>query len=371
MVFSIAILGYLLGNITVAGLQLGSAGVLLVALVFGHYGYVVPKDLQNFGLICFVASVGLLAGPTFFGNFKKKAFAYIFLGFFVVAVGAVVTGISLMLFDIPLDITLGIFTGAMTSTPGLGAATEVVGQAASAGYAIAYPFGVVGVVLFVQCVPKLLKADMSREVAKITMAPAENDEEGTTQPKKAMIEIESSGLAAFSITVVLGLLIAMISIPLPGGTRFSLGSAGGPLIAGLIIGHLRGIKKISLQPPSAALELLRELGLILFLMGAGTDGGQSFVSALAEHGMVLFCVGVAITVIPMILAYLISCTFLRLDMLNCLGSICGGMTSTPALGTLISIAKSKEAVAPYAATYPIALLMVILSTQVLALIFGS
>lgn len=367
LVFSIAILGYLIGRIQIAGLSLGTSGILLVALVFGHYGLVIDKSIQDLGLICFVTAVGLIAGPVFFENFKKKAFAYIIIGVLVVSIGAVLTGLAIAIFDTPVDVTMGIFTGALTSTPGLAAAKEITTDAAATGYAIAYPFGVVGVVLFVQLIPKLLKADIAEEVKKIAVN--SNDEEVAEKGKKELFKIDPAGFAPLALTIVLGMVLAKVVIPLPQGMSFSLGTSGGPLILGLIIGHFGRIGKVSLEVPKPLLESLREFGLGLFLMGAGTAGGQGFIEVLKEHGVILFVIGMVITIVPMILIYLLARYVLKLEMFNCLGSICGGMTSTPALGSLIATAGTGDVAASYAASYPIALLTVVLSTQVIAMIF--
>lgn len=367
IVFLIAILGYAVGRIKVAGLSLGTSGVLLVALVFGHFGYLVDSNLQSIGLMCFVASVGLIAGPVFFENFKKGAFAYIIIGLAVVLIGAAVTGAALTIFKTPTDVTIGLFTGALTSTPGLAAAKEVAGDAAATGYAIGYPFGVIGVVLFVQLVPKILKANIADEVAKIKAGSEEREAKDSTE---SFFCLDHMGFAAFAITIVIGMLLAKIVIPLPGGLTFSLGTSGGPLISGLIIGHFGHCGKVSLQVPKKLLENLREFGLLLFLMGAGTAGGAGFVEVLKENGIILFVIGIFITTVPMILIYLLARHVLKLEMFNCLGSICGGMTSTPALGSLIDVAGTGDVAASYAATYPVALLVVVFSTQILAMIFG-
>ena len=153
--FLIIALGYLLGSIKIKGLSLGSSGVLIVALVFGHFGFTVPGTLRNLGLITFVTAVGFIAGPVFFRNFKSKATAYIALGVLVIALGIVTTIGALKLLGIPTPLAIGMFAGALTSTPGLAAAIEATGSdLASVGYGIAYPFGVLGVVLFVQLMPK-------------------------------------------------------------------------------------------------------------------------------------------------------------------------------------------------------------------------
>jgi len=367
LIFAIAILGYLVGRVSVCGLSLGTSGILLVALVFGHFGLVIDKSIQDLGLICFVTAVGLIAGPVFFENFKRKAFAYIIIGILVVLIGAALTCGAIAIFDTPVDVTMGIFTGALTSTPGLAAAKEITTDAAATGYAIAYPFGVIGVVLFVQMIPKMLKANIQEEAKKIAIIADESADK--KEEKKATFKIDPAGFAPLALTIVLGMVLAKVVIPLPGGMSFSLGTSGGPLIMGLIIGHFRKVGKVSLEVPKSMLETLREFGLGLFLMGAGTAGGQGFVEVLKQHGVILFVIGVVITLVPMVCIYILARYVLKLEMFNCLGSICGGMTSTPALGSLISTAGTADVAASYAASYPIALLMVVLSTQVIAMIF--
>ena len=160
-------IGYLLGRVKVKGLSLGTSGILLAALVLGHFGFVVSPDIKNIGLACFVTAVGIIAGPTFFENFKKGALQYIFLGFLTIGIGAAVCVAVIRISGLPTPLALGLLNGALTSTPGLAAALEATGDPiASVGYGIAYPFGVLGVVLFVQVLPTLLKTDASLESCK-------------------------------------------------------------------------------------------------------------------------------------------------------------------------------------------------------------
>lgn len=369
IMFLIITLGYMLGSIKIKGLSLGSSGVLIVALVFGHFGYAVPGVLRNLGLIAFVTAVGLIAGPVFFRNFKKKAFAYILIGILVILLGIVATVISLKLLDIPTPLAIGMFAGALTSTPGLAAAIEATGSdLASVGYGIAYPFGVLGVVLFVQLLPKLTHADMAAEVAKISLPPVEA-EGGEEKKKKPLIILEHSGFLTISLAIILGLVVADITIPLPGGGSFSLGTSGGPLLVGLLFGHFGKIGPIALNAPKSTLEVMREFGLVVFLMGAGINAGAGFVDVLKEHGVGLFLAGAFITLLPMIVCYIIARRWLKLDLLNNLGAICGGMTSTPALGSLITVSGTDNVAASYAATYPVALIFVVLGAQFMALLF--
>ena len=157
MVFLIIAIGFLVGKLPIFGLELGDAGVLLIALLFGHFGIVIPSIIKDLGLICFVTAVGFIAGPKFFKNFKDNQISYLLIGSSIIFSGALVCIFLITVMNVPADLCLGMLSGALTSTPGLAAALEATGsQAASVGYGIAYPFGVIGVVMFVQIVPKLI-----------------------------------------------------------------------------------------------------------------------------------------------------------------------------------------------------------------------
>lgn len=364
IVFLVAVIGYLVGSIKIRGVELGTAGVLLVALVFGHFGFEVPDLVRELGLICFVTSVGFIAGPKFFRNFKINARSYILLGVIIIAAGALTTVGIIEIAGVPSDVSVGMMAGALTSTPGLAAAIDATGSVhASVGYGIAYPFGVVGVVLFVQLVPKFLKTDMAAERARFEAAQNVGDEEFRKTKKEELFYADSMGFFPFALAIVLGIILAKIVIPLPGGAEFSLGTSGGPLIAGLILGHFGKIGRLSMKVEKHVLECLREFGLALFLIGAGVEAGAGFVEILREEGLVLFIYGALITLIPMLVGYFFAAKVLKLSLFNSLGSICGGMTSTPALGTLIRVTETDDVASAYAATYPVALVFVVLGCQ--------
>lgn len=364
IVFLVAVIGYLVGSIKIRGVELGTAGVLLVALVFGHFGFEVPDLVRELGLICFVTSVGFIAGPKFFRNFKINARSYILLGAIIIIIGALTTIGIIEIAGVPSDVSVGMMAGALTSTPGLAAAIDATGSVhASVGYGIAYPFGVVGVVLFVQLVPKFLKTDMAAERARFEAAQNVGDEEFHKTKKEELFYADSMGFFPFALAIVLGIILAKIVIPLPGGAEFSLGTSGGPLIAGLILGHFGKIGRLSMKVEKHVLECLREFGLALFLIGAGVEAGAGFVEILREEGLVLFIYGALITLIPMLVGYFFAAKVLKLSLFNSLGSICGGMTSTPALGTLIRVTETDDVASAYAATYPVALVFVVLGCQ--------
>lgn len=214
VVFLVAFIGYLVGSIKIRGVELGTAGVLLVALVFGHFGFEVPDLVRELGLICFVTSVGFIAGPKFFRNFKLNAKSYILLGLIIIVAGALTTAAIIEIAGVPSDISVGMMSGALTSTPGLAAAIDATGSVnASVGYGIAYPFGVVGVVLFVQLVPKFLKTDMAAERARFEAA--QNVGDDALKKKEKLFIVDEMGLCSFALAIVLGIILAKIVIPLP------------------------------------------------------------------------------------------------------------------------------------------------------------
>ncbi len=383
--FAIIVVGYLIGKISIKGVSLGTAAIFLVALFAGHFKGVAFEEItawqeslpavndyfklvQNLGLVLFVTSVGLIAGPSFFKNLKKNAKSYVALGAIIIVAGcATCAAITLLVPDMDSAMSVGLLSGALTSTPAFAATQEAIGEASplygniAVGHAIAYPFGVIGVVLFVQIIPKILHADMDAERAKLISVANNN-----TQQKKSkkLFEMEKFGLGAFSLAIILGLILGSINIPLGKGS-FNLGTTGGPLIVGLLFGHFGKIGRLSLKVDEHLLSIFQELGLVLFLIGAGIDGGAGFVSVLKEYGGWLFLWGALMTIVPLLVGFFVAKYILKLSLFNNLGSICGGMTSTPALGALINTAKTPNVASAYAATYPIALILVVLLSQFL------
>jgi putative transport protein len=266
---------------------------------------------------------------------------------------------------------VGLLSGSLTSTPAFSAAKATVDaqytSLVSVGHGIAYIFGVIGVVLFVQIIPKLTKANMAEERAKI-FGPTEATESKSKIRK--LLDLDSHGFAVFALAAILGTLIGQIKIPLSSeglsGTCFSLTTTGGCLLASLVMGHFRRIGKLNIMPDQHTLKLLRELGLVFFLVGAGIPGGADFV---ANFDPMYFVYGIIMTIVPMIIGFVFAKYVLKLSLLNNMGSITGGMTSTPALGTLINVAGTEDVAAAYAATYPIALIAVVLVSQFLIILF--
>ena len=393
-IFAIIAIGFALGRITIKGISLGDAGVFIIALVFGclfypvlegqlpEYSEKALKIVESLGLILFVTSVGFIAGPKFFGNFKKNFKSYVVLALVVIlagglaAVGCIYFGRGVMGETNHEEFTamiVGLLSGSLTSTPAFSAAKATVDPAyegaVSVGHGIAYIFGVIGVVLFVQIIPKLARANMDVEREKLVVDSSASGKEKKA-PKCKILDIDGHGFAAFALAAIVGVFIGMIKIPLTSkgldGTCFSLTTTGGCLLTSLVFGHFAHIGPINVTPKDSTLKIFKELGLILFRVGAGIAGGAKFVELFKFS---YFIYGIVMTVIPMVIGYLFAKYVLKLSLLNNLGSLTGAMTSTPALGTLIGVAKIDDVAAAYAATYPIALRAVVLVSQFLVILF--
>ncbi len=386
-VFAIAAFGYILGRITIKGISLGTAGVFVIALIYGgffgvffnskfvieevNYASQALKIVENLGLVFFVTSVGFIAGPNFFKNMKKNFKSYVLLGLVIILSGGI-AAIACILIGRVLEsgtdskqltaIITGLLSGSLTSTPAFSATKEAVAaqyqDAVTVGYGIAYLFGVIGVVLFVQLMPRIVHADMAEEVRKITHVETGD----VAKFKGKLLEFDDFGFTPFAAAAVLGILIGSVRF----FGFFSLTTTGGTLLVSLVFGHFGHVGRADLMPSKKVLETFRELGLMVFLIGAGVSGGMSFVRYFRP---IYFVYGVVMTLLPMVLGYLVAKYVLKLNLLNILGSITGGMTSTPALGTLIHVAGTSNVASAYAATYPIALIAVVLVTQFLVRVF--
>lgn len=523
--FAVVALGLLVGRVEVAKLSLGSSGVIFSALLLGHLGYAVPAGVGSLGLVLFIYSVGIGAGPSFFGSFARSGMQLAKLTLLVVLIAVVTVAVAASLADIPLELAAGIFAGSLTSTPALAAALDsVTGTKSliSVGYGVAYPAGVIGIVFFVQLLPRLLRLNLAKEAkergrtqeryrvvrlgvtvtnpalfGKLIISPraeilssfgfkvTRRMEEGrlvpithestfeegqvllivgdsrnadavvdyfgesfdskgwhddelvstreafvVTAPQvvgKTLAELEvfktlgvlitrirraggefvpvgestleyadqvtvvgsAESLAAFSEFVghrekalqetdlyslaggvLLGIFVGLIPLSLPGTKPIHLGLAGGTLVVALLLGHFGRIGRLVGRVPVAAQQVLREVGLLLFLAEAGVDAGGQFVSIVQQYGVVLFGIAVVTTVMPLIIGYTIARYVIRIPVLETLGGLCGAMTSTPALGVMANTVDSTIPMVSYATAYPVALVFKIAAIQLLVFLVG-
>lgn len=162
--FAIIALGSILGSLKVRGVSLGASGVLFAGLFFGHFGVSVPEVIVTLGVVLFVYAVGLQAGPRFVRSFIQHGVQFLLLVLVTLSAGVVACLALACWLELSPNLCAGIFAGALTSTPGLAASVEILADpTVSVGFGAAYPFGVLGVILFVQLVPRLLRIDLTAE----------------------------------------------------------------------------------------------------------------------------------------------------------------------------------------------------------------
>lgn len=494
--FLIVALGFMLGRIKIKGLSLDVSAVIFIALLFGHFGVIIPKELGNFGLVLFIFTIGIQAGPGFFDSFRSKGKTLIIITLLIIC-SAALTAVGLKYaFDIDTPSVVGLIAGALTSTPGLAVAIDSThSPLASIAYGIAYPFGVIGVILFVKLLPRIMRIDLDKEARRLEKErrsqfpelttclfrvtnPAVFDrslmqinaramtgavisrhkhneqiaiptaqtilhegdyiqavgsEEALNQlavlvgqreegelPLVDMQEIESLLLTKkdminkqlgdlnlmknFGCTVtrvrrsgidlspspdlalkfgdklmvvgekdgikgvarLLGVLFGKLNISFSDSLSFSPGLTGGILMVALFLSAIGKTGPILWSMSGPANQLLRQLGLLLFLAEVGTSAGRNLVATFQESGWLLFGVGAAITLVPMLVAVIVGLFVFKINILDLLGTITGGMTSTPGLAAADSMTDSNIPSVAYATVYPIAMVFLILIIQVIA-----
>ncbi|WP_430811384.1 MULTISPECIES: aspartate:alanine exchanger family transporter [unclassified Carboxylicivirga] len=517
--FVIICLGFIIGNIKVKGVSLDISAIIFVALVFGHFGVVMPSILEKIGLILFIYTIGVQAGPGFFDSFREQGRSLAFLATVVILSASVMAYVLYRIFGLEMPIVTGLLTGALTSTPGLAAAIETSNSPlVSIGYGVAYPFGVIGVILFAKFYPKIIRADIKKaeadyeasaesgfpEIKHINLV-VENENvigktigqlrvrsmtqavisrvmsggHATTPEKKTVLrkgdlvravgtqdalekitmlmgsetdqkipldegyevqsilvtnsEVVNKSLSLFNLWtnyqatvtrirrsgiditptpsvklqmgdkvmvacsrenmkqvirvfgnndrklsdtdffpvaagIVLGILFGKMSLSFGGSFSFSLGLTGGVLAVSMILARIGRTGPVIWSMSGAANQLLRQLGLMLFLASVGTKAGATIVDTYQNYGAQLFVVGAILTLFPMLMAVVAGYFMKSLNILTLLGTITGSMTSTPGLAAVDSMTDSNATAIAYATVYPVAMVLLVICVQILAAI---
>ncbi len=180
-------------------------------------------------------------------------------------------------------------------------------------------------------------------------------------------EIEKTDLSTFSWAIVFGILLGALSIKVA-GVDIGLGSAGGLLVLGLLIGYLRSIFPVFGRVPDAARWIFTELGLLLFMAGVGLRGGSGLVETLVSSGIALVLIGIAVTLVPLTLAYIFGRKVQKMNPLMLLGTITGAMTSGGALSVINAQSNSSIANIGYTGAYAFANVLLTVAGAVIALL---
>ncbi|MCF7929789.1 MAG: hypothetical protein K9L68_14545 [Spirochaetales bacterium] len=400
LIFFTVVVGLMVGKLKIGRFYLGTSGGLFVGL---PVGWAVQNFLVNpytemaklpayaeriigegvvsryfflLTLIFFVAAVGLLAARDLDRVIRTHGAKLIVLGFTVPFVGALICylmAISSTGQD-PFAVS-GVYTGALTSSPGLAAAIETVSQygkdaegMVGFGHAIGYSPGVIMVILAIQLIPIIFRIDVDKERTELEREFAEQDRKKNQDQSQDSNSGRKPGfdIVAFLLVALAGYFLGSVKIYL-GDTLgyFSLGATGGVLIAGLLFGYFGRLGPFRFTMDSKILTAIRELSLSLFLAIVGLRYGYATINSLVSGGLFLVFVSFVTAFVALLVGFLIARYVFKLNWVILAGSLCGAMTSTPGLGVAINAVKSDDAAVGYGATYPFALLGMVIFTILL------
>jgi putative transport protein len=178
-------------------------------------------------------------------------------------------------------------------------------------------------------------------------------------------KVDETNMVPFLMGLLLGILLGVIPFRFPNGMVIKLGIAGGAFVVSLLVGHFGRIGPFRLYVPAAARNLSRELGLMLFLAGAGAFAGAQLAKVVQEQGAQLFLAGALITVVTVLVTLLLMDRVYRLNLLATMGLLTGCMTNPPALDAASAQTRTDLPTVSYASIYPVVLIFKILLAQVL------
>lgn len=385
--------GVLLGRVRIGRFSFGISGALFTGLGIGWFVYkryvlaydgmtyvpdyavnmlqngVIHTDFFYLFLILFVAAVGLLAAKDLGVVVKKYGIKFVVLGFLITSVGAVTTYLMALLSSgqDPFAVA-GVYTGALTSSPGLGAAIEAVSvfgrdaeASVGAGYAIGYPFGVLVVILAVNFIPLIFGIDLKSERETFQR---EMKEARAASGVREVPEVPFD-LVGFVLTILTGYTLGSVKIYMGPLGFFSLGSTGGVLLGALLLGYIGKLGGIYFRMDNKILGVIRQVSLAFFLAIVGLRYGYRVFDALLSGGAYLALVSLVVGSTAMLAGYAVGRYIFGLNWIMLSGAVCGGMTSTPGLGAAIDALGSDDPASGYGAVYPFALFGMVVFTILL------
>lgn len=369
--------GLLLGKIKIAHISLGITWVLFVGIALSACGITLNVEmldvLKEFGLVLFVVAVGLQVGPDFFRSFKKGGLAMNLMALVNVALGVLITVIIAKVAKQDLADMAGVYTGAITNTPGLLAAQQAVGDVGieggaerlAAGYAVAYPLAVVGMIVSCLLLKAFCRVDLKNEPSVETTL-----EPGPEKQATPLSQRHKVNLIPIFVIIALGIIIGSIPIPVGLKAPIKLGLAGGPLVVAILGGWL-GVKKgwfTTEFTDSHGVWMLREVGIAIFLACVGLGAGGKFVDTVQENYLWVVY-GVIITMVPPILVTLFGRLVLKMNYYTLMGFIGGSHTDPPTLAFANTVAPEgcKLPNMGYATVYPLTMFLRIFTAQLLVL----
>lgn len=455
LVLSITIaFGILLGRIKIFGISFGIGGILFSGIILGHFGFSLdPKVLvfaREFGLILFVFAIGMAVGPTFLESLRDQGLKLNFMAVFIVLCGAGLAVACFNVFGLTIPQTAGLFSGAVTNTPSLGSANEAWTQVAGSpeavsdglrvigmAYAVAYPFGIFGIILTMMLLKGMfhinvadelaaeaakhprhhlegIKGENSQKLILVSNAAIVGKNLGDIIPanvevlavKRGADEFEYNGLwrlrlddevaataknaddykafatllgnsrkalahpqmLAIFLAILFGVFVGSIPVSVGLPTGLKLGVAGGTLLTAIFLSRVQRFCGLTFYMTNGSNQLMREIGILLFLACVGLHAGTGFVeTVLHGPGLAWMGMGAIITFIPLFLAALICRACWKINFPSICGMLAGSMTDPPALAFAMQYYGGEIPASGYSTVYPLTMLLRILMGQLLVL----
>ncbi|MBQ6683455.1 MAG: hypothetical protein IJM74_05075 [Bacteroidales bacterium] len=376
-------LGLMLGKVKIKGFSLGITLVLFVGIALSSMGIVIDYKLvglmKDLGLVLFIFTVGLQVGPSFFASFRKGGLKLNLLAVAIVALGVVTTVMISKLSGETLDVMAGVYSGAISSTPGMSAAQQAVSSMGvgsadviANSYAVTYPIGVVGPIICCILIRNICNVRLEQEPVNVVET-VENAPLNTVGNQENAV---GKSLMVVFIGMCLGVAVGSIAIPVGLSVPMKLGLAGGPLIVAILIGHF-GTKKGFIDQnvtSGTSMSMLRELGISLFLASVGLSAGGSFVQTIVDGGYMWVVYGLIITMLPLLTVGLFARRRLKVNFYTLMGLAGGASTDTPALAYANSVANNPANSLPassYATVYPLTVFMRIFTAQMMVMVAAA
>lgn len=366
--------GLLCDRIKIKGVKLGVTWILFLGIILGQLGFTLDPTtahfVKEFGLILFVYSIGLEVGPHFFSSFKKGGVTLNLLATGIVLLGTVTAYLIHVITGEDLNAMTGVLYGSVTNTPGLGAAQQTFSDLNdgannslfACGYAVAYPMGVLGIMMSIIFLRVIFRIDLKKEQRQTVQIDKD------AKAAKAL-KIVAPDVGPVFLGIMLGVLLGSIPIFLPGmSVPVKLGLAGGPLIVSILISSFSDKVGLKTSISPSANMMMRQVGITLFIASVGITAGNGFLQTIMNGGYWWILYAFIISTLPILVVATFARLVLKINYFSLIGMISGATTDPPALAYSNSICESDEAAVAYSTVYPLSMFLRIIMAQVLVLL---
>lgn len=373
--------GLTLSKIKMGRVNLGVTWILFAGIAVGQLGLSIDTTtahfVKEFGLILFIYSIGIEVGPKFFAAFKSGGLLLNGLAAGIVLLGCLTAFVMQRLTGTEPAAMIGVLYGAVTNTPGLGAAQQAysdLGAGSSPlfaqGYAVAYPLGVIGIILSITLLRSLFRINLERENELYQRNAARNGIELQRElDAKQGPKTHQPNLFFIFIGIMLGVVLGVLPIHIPGmSVPVRIGLAGGPLIVSILLTYFGPRLRINTYTTESANLMLRQVGISLFMAVVGIGAGQGFLQTIADGGYMWVLYGVVITMVPCLVIGAIARWLCKLSYFTIAGMISGACTDPPALAYSNDICGGSQASIAYTTVYPLSMFLRVLAAQIMVIL---